>query len=371
MMAVLEMVERPERDLYHVEHYIDGMFFLYFSDSYFDEIHYYHILHVSLGEYVKYNSNSGFVDNRVIRQTPQAFSHFTFERSGHELIVVDIQGVGDLYTDPQIHTAEGTEYGDGNLGVRGMALFFHSHSCKVTTVFENHSKKSHFTTLTFSVFKQCDRFDSHNQRNLISLGNAICKSLGLEKFDLAPKEKAEIQSNNSSDVKKNSQTILRGDVVSCALPSDADKADHFGQFFRTRSLSSDVPMLSRSTSRVSQGSSTDLMEIKNDDECWVNDEESAGVVVPRRRLLTELSEPNENDLKSFREKLQRKARPSNLSAEVMRHSEHDDSILGSVHLALAKYHEVCRFSEDGQYDREAARFHLRAAGIVFSYISNM
>ena len=31
MMAVLEMVERPEKDLYHVEHYIDGMFFLYFS----------------------------------------------------------------------------------------------------------------------------------------------------------------------------------------------------------------------------------------------------------------------------------------------------------------------------------------------------
>lgn len=34
----------------------------------------------------------------------QAFSHFTFECSHHRLIVVDIQGVGDLYTDPQIHT---------------------------------------------------------------------------------------------------------------------------------------------------------------------------------------------------------------------------------------------------------------------------
>ena len=74
------------------------------------------------------------MDNRLVRQTPQAFSHFTFERSGHELIVVDIQGVGDLYTDPQIHTSEGTEYGDGNLGVKGMALFFHSHSCKLFLV---------------------------------------------------------------------------------------------------------------------------------------------------------------------------------------------------------------------------------------------
>ena len=38
-----------------------------------------------------------------------------------KVIVVDIQGVGDLYTDPQIHTATGEEYGDGNLGTKGMA----------------------------------------------------------------------------------------------------------------------------------------------------------------------------------------------------------------------------------------------------------
>lgn len=41
----------------------------------------------------------------------KAFSHFTFEASCHQLIVVDIQGVGDLYTDPQIHTSGGIEYG--------------------------------------------------------------------------------------------------------------------------------------------------------------------------------------------------------------------------------------------------------------------
>lgn len=113
MMAVLEFVDRPDRPLYHVENYIEG-------------------------HYVKYNSNSGFGNNskeekyrkhavlfRVLsskhfflyttvldghnqcRATPQAFSHFTFERSGHEIMVVDIQGVGDLYTDPQIHTVSG------------------------------------------------------------------------------------------------------------------------------------------------------------------------------------------------------------------------------------------------------------------------
>ena len=82
MMTVYEFHEREDKPLFHVEHFIDG-------------------------DYIKYNSNSGFVDDKCCRQTPQAFSHFTFERSGHELIVVDVQGVGDLYTDPQIHTAEG------------------------------------------------------------------------------------------------------------------------------------------------------------------------------------------------------------------------------------------------------------------------
>ena len=82
MMTVYEFHDRQDKPLFHVEHFIDG-------------------------DYIKYNSNSGFVDGKICRQTPQALSHFTFERSGHELIVVDIQGVGDLYTDPQIHTAEG------------------------------------------------------------------------------------------------------------------------------------------------------------------------------------------------------------------------------------------------------------------------
>jgi len=103
--AIVEFSARPHRPLFCVEQLMEG-------------------------DYVKYNSNSGFVQgDDLLRHTPQAFSHFTFELTRGQKICVDIQGVGDLYTDPQIHTLDGEAYGDGNLGLRGMALFFRTHEC--------------------------------------------------------------------------------------------------------------------------------------------------------------------------------------------------------------------------------------------------
>uniref|UniRef100_A0A8R1EMV4 Alpha-type protein kinase domain-containing protein n=1 Tax=Caenorhabditis japonica TaxID=281687 RepID=A0A8R1EMV4_CAEJA len=64
-MCVIELIDVKGSPLYHLEHFIEG-------------------------KYIKYNSNSGFVSNAA-RLTPQAFSHFTFERSGHQMMVVDIQ----------------------------------------------------------------------------------------------------------------------------------------------------------------------------------------------------------------------------------------------------------------------------------------
>ncbi|EDM17601.1 eukaryotic elongation factor-2 kinase, isoform CRA_b [Rattus norvegicus] len=149
-MCIIELKDRQGQPLFHLEHYIEG-------------------------KYIKYNSNSGFVRDDNIRLTPQAFSHFTFERSGHQLIVVDIQGVGDLYTDPQIHTEKGTDFGDGNLGVRGMALFFYSHAC-----------------------------------------NRICQSMGLAPFDLSPREQDAV--NQSTKLLQSAKTILRGTEEKCGSP---------------------------------------------------------------------------------------------------------------------------------------------------------
>lgn len=83
------------------------------------------------GEYQKHSNNSGSVMGD--RNTPQTFSHFTYEESKHELVVVDIQGVEDVYTDPQIHTKVGKGYGVGNLGQRGMDKWKATHKCNSGT----------------------------------------------------------------------------------------------------------------------------------------------------------------------------------------------------------------------------------------------
>jgi len=79
------------------------------------------------GDYQKHNDNAGHVDTKIL--VPQAFSHFTYESSNQTLIVVDIQGVGDYYTDPQIHSFNGDGFGLGNLGQSGIRKFLQTHKC--------------------------------------------------------------------------------------------------------------------------------------------------------------------------------------------------------------------------------------------------
>lgn len=108
--AVLQLADRQGRPLYIL---FSNPFLILFRCG---------VERFIAGPYHKHNNNYGFVseDDRynfltwaiffiVCRNTPQAFSHFTYEASSHSLLVCDIQGVGDMYTDPQVHTMDGME----------------------------------------------------------------------------------------------------------------------------------------------------------------------------------------------------------------------------------------------------------------------
>jgi len=83
------------------------------------------------GHYTKHSNNFGFVSPDD-RNTPHAFSHWTWVASGGKMLVCDIQGVGDNYTDPQIHSNAGHHnflFGRGDMGIEGVQQFFATHRC--------------------------------------------------------------------------------------------------------------------------------------------------------------------------------------------------------------------------------------------------
>ncbi|KAK4207135.1 alpha kinase vwkA [Rhypophila decipiens] len=103
------------------------------------------------GPYIKYNSNSGYVndlsdynhegsifpfafvlsDIEKANNAAQALSHFTFERSKGQLLISDLQGVGRMLTDPAIHSKDPERFklADTNLGESGFKFFFATHVC--------------------------------------------------------------------------------------------------------------------------------------------------------------------------------------------------------------------------------------------------
>lgn len=93
------------------------------------------------GQYIKYNNNRGWVSD-IHRNTPAAFCHFSYVASGQKFIVCDVQGVGDVYTDPQMHSWNGEGFGKGNLGQEGIDHFLRTHECNTICQFLKISQKA-------------------------------------------------------------------------------------------------------------------------------------------------------------------------------------------------------------------------------------
>lgn len=93
------------------------------------------------GQWEKYNNNSGMclpcpsLSTGTDHSAVQAFSHWTHSISGGRLMVVDCQGAFNIrskrftLTDPAIHCTSLLKYGGTNIGKKGFARFFKTHSC--------------------------------------------------------------------------------------------------------------------------------------------------------------------------------------------------------------------------------------------------
>ena len=92
------------------------------------------------GRFVKFNNIHGETNMTRYSATVNAFSHWTFVRTGQQLMVVDLQGIADpqraeyLLTDPALHHESLSKFffsftSDNR---QGMELFFHEHQCNAT-----------------------------------------------------------------------------------------------------------------------------------------------------------------------------------------------------------------------------------------------
>ncbi|TMW56778.1 hypothetical protein Poli38472_006788 [Pythium oligandrum] len=126
------------------------------------------------GEYKKYNNNNGWVNEKILplSDSAQAFSHFTWQKTYGQLLVVDLQGVGGVFTDPQIHALQESQFGHGNLSMAGMTAFFATHKC-----------------------------------------NSVCKTLQLSPFNADDEE----NSGKDDDTKEETKAI-KDKVMTCSCP---------------------------------------------------------------------------------------------------------------------------------------------------------
>ncbi|KAA1065376.1 Eukaryotic elongation factor-2 kinase [Puccinia graminis f. sp. tritici] len=88
------------------------------------------------GPYVKYSSNIDFsrpenedgIDPELFALM-DAFTHWSYNQSDGKYLVSDLQGVGEMLTDPQIVDMDPDCWSDGNTSAEGIKSFINMHTC--------------------------------------------------------------------------------------------------------------------------------------------------------------------------------------------------------------------------------------------------
>uniref|UniRef100_A0A671VW12 non-specific serine/threonine protein kinase n=1 Tax=Sparus aurata TaxID=8175 RepID=A0A671VW12_SPAAU len=128
MMTVFNQV-KPE-DMQHSPRFLDVLLVFWHSNGQWLTIE-----RNMSGDFRKYNNNTGEEIDPCcsLEEMLLAFSHWTYEYSCRELLVLDIQGVGEELTDPTVIMADSQRgemlFGPDNLGDAAISGFLQKHSC--------------------------------------------------------------------------------------------------------------------------------------------------------------------------------------------------------------------------------------------------
>uniref|UniRef100_A0AAQ4QVV8 non-specific serine/threonine protein kinase n=1 Tax=Gasterosteus aculeatus aculeatus TaxID=481459 RepID=A0AAQ4QVV8_GASAC len=128
MMQVFNSV-KPD-DMHHSPRFLDVALVLWHSNGQWLTIE-----RNMSGDFRKYNNNTGEEISPCcsLEETLLAFSHWTYEYSCRELLVLDMQGVGEELTDPTVIIADDQRsemlFGPDNLGDAAIRGFRQKHSC--------------------------------------------------------------------------------------------------------------------------------------------------------------------------------------------------------------------------------------------------
>uniref|UniRef100_A0A3B4XSD8 non-specific serine/threonine protein kinase n=1 Tax=Seriola lalandi dorsalis TaxID=1841481 RepID=A0A3B4XSD8_SERLL len=154
MMQVFNQVK--PKDMHHSPRFLDVWLVLWHSNGQWLTIE-----RNMSGDFRKYNNNTGeeITPYCSLEEMLLAFSHWTYEYSSRELLVLDIQGVGEELTDPTVimaddHSGSRGEmlFGPDNLGDAAINGFLQKHSCSVCC---RRLGLEGVKTLTVQVFNEC------------------------------------------------------------------------------------------------------------------------------------------------------------------------------------------------------------------------